>query len=327
MKIWKQLFSKKRSLVLECPHCKGPVRVIPEEDALTFICPFTNCRKEFTVASQNLSPAASTPMPRTSPHAKSKGKEAVNTTRTISSVLNQKNSWGTDAASLPADPAFWRYCQNCGSDNGKLYKIFGHGLSFCSDSCKDDFGRSLSQSSTIRMFCPFCRQSQDALRGVHPRLCISCHRNTEALHNNNMASSKAKQVMNEDRTPQVTNRQTQAYFESDVPSGNGLCSDNSCPCPEVVILRGTGYLYIAQELVGFRRRYPRLQDARRAKELQLTQRRASLGIQFSAFYRLGPILVCEQGAKLRKLDLEAARADAKHWWATGQVPLRVTPLA
>ena len=133
--------------------------------------------------------------------------------------------------------------------------------------------------------------------------------------------------MNEGRIPQVTNRQTLAYFESDVPSGNGLCSDNSCPCPEVVIPRGTGYLYIAQELVDFRRRYPRLQDARRAKELQLVQRRASLGIQFSAFYRLGPILVCEQGAKLRKLDLEAAGADAKHWWATGQVPLRVTPLA
>jgi len=40
-----------------------------------------------------------------------------------------------------------------------------------------------------------------------------------------------------------------------------------------------------------------------------------------------PILMCEQGAKLRGLDLEVAAADAKYWWETGLVPLRVTPIA
>lgn len=40
-----------------------------------------------------------------------------------------------------------------------------------------------------------------------------------------------------------------------------------------------------------------------------------------------PIMCCEQGARLRGLDLEIAAADAKYWWETGLVPLRATPLA
>jgi hypothetical protein len=47
---------------------------------------------------------------------------------------------------------------------------------------------------------------------------------------------------------------------------------------------------------------------------------------FTGFFRLGPILVCERGAKLRNLDLEVAAADAKYWWETGRVPLRATPI-
>ena len=39
-----------------------------------------------------------------------------------------------------------------------------------------------------------------------------------------------------------------------------------------------------------------------------------------------PILMCEQGARRRSLDLEVAAADARHWWDTGEVPLRATPL-
>lgn len=116
------------------------------------------------------------------------------------------------------------------------------------------------------------------------------------------------------------------YFECDVPSGDGLCSDNACPCPQVAIPRGQGYLFIEQDLVDFRRMYPGLEDARRAKEQQINRQREALGVQFTAVIRLGPILVCRQGAKLRNLDLEVAGADAKHWWETGQVPLRATPL-
>jgi hypothetical protein len=40
-----------------------------------------------------------------------------------------------------------------------------------------------------------------------------------------------------------------------------------------------------------------------------------------------PILVCEQGAKLRGLDLKVAAEDAKRWWKTGKVSLRPTPMA
>ena len=118
------------------------------------------------------------------------------------------------------------------------------------------------------------------------------------------------------------------YFECDVTSGDGLCSDNACPCPEVAIPRGTGFLYIEQGLVDFRRQYPTLASARRAMQEKQQQMRgafASRGSTFGGFYRLGPILVCEQGAKLRKLDLQVAGEDARHWWKTGKVPLRATP--
>jgi len=54
--------------------------------------------------------------------------------------------------------------------------------------------------------------------------------------------------------------------------------------------------------------------------------------QFDSIIILGqgvasPILVCEEGAKLRGLDLEVAAADAKYWWETGLAPLRATPLS
>lgn len=120
------------------------------------------------------------------------------------------------------------------------------------------------------------------------------------------------------------------FFESDVPSGDGRCSDNQCPCPEAAIPRGTGYLYVDQRLVDLRRKYPTMKAVDEAAERR--QRRASAaaarhGASFRLVYRPGPILVCEQGAKLRGLDLRVAAADAKRWWASGMVPLRVTPLA
>ena len=117
------------------------------------------------------------------------------------------------------------------------------------------------------------------------------------------------------------------YFESDVPTGNGVCSDNACPCPEVSIPKGTGYIYIDQSLVDFRRKFPTLEAARKAMQEQHAQRKPDFGGGVSVFYTLGPILVCEEGARLRGLNLEVAGADARHWWETGQVPLRATPTA
>ena len=119
------------------------------------------------------------------------------------------------------------------------------------------------------------------------------------------------------------------YFENPVDAGDGRCSDDACPCPEVHIPRGQGYLYIAPDIVAFRRRFPqnpaataeimrRINDLRRTNDLY---RNASIR------YRIDAVLICEQGATLRNLDLKIAAADARHWWKTGQVPLRPTPLA
>lgn len=72
---------------------------------------------------------------------------------------------------------------------------------------------------------------------------------------------------------------------------HAYCSDNNCPCPQVMIPRGKGYIYVEQWPDG-------------SFHSQLT---------------------CEEGARLRNLDLEVASKDAKRWWSTGMVPKRVTP--
>ena len=102
------------------------------------------------------------------------------------------------------------------------------------------------------------------------------------------------------------------FVETKRPLGDGVCSDDSCPCSEVSIRRGTGYLYISQEFIDFHHN---------------TALRSALRESGAIVMGLAPILVCEQGAKLRGLDLEVAAADAKHWWKTGLAPLRVTPTA
>lgn len=116
----------------------------------------------------------------------------------------------------------------------------------------------------------------------------------------------------------------EGYYECDRPSGDARCSDNSCPCSDTIILRGTGYLYISQENVDLRRQHPVLEDARRAMKEKLAF--LSGGLMVRGTYHLGPIVCCEQAARLRNLDLAVAAADAKYWWETGLVPLRPTPL-
>lgn len=123
----------------------------------------------------------------------------------------------------------------------------------------------------------------------------------------------------------ATARSAIACFECDPPPpDHGLCSDNECPCPQVRIPRGTGYLYIEPALVAFRRKYPRLADAQAAMEERVRRR---FGCEVGGIVRVVPVLVCEQGARLRNLDLKTAHADARRWWETGQAPLRPTPLS
>ncbi|MEI8350035.1 MAG: hypothetical protein WCI77_07765 [Candidatus Omnitrophota bacterium] len=122
------------------------------------------------------------------------------------------------------------------------------------------------------------------------------------------------------------------YFEVPRPAGNGLCSDKNCPCSETVILRGSGYLYISQELVDFRQdclSYEQLQAKLEAmaKSDPLNNHGSSGFVRFLPPGTTSPIMMCKQGATLRGLDLGVAAADAKYWWKTGLVPLRVTPIA
>jgi len=112
------------------------------------------------------------------------------------------------------------------------------------------------------------------------------------------------------------------YFQSPLPRyGDGFCSDWECPCNETRIPVGEGYLYISRECCAFR------WDCRTTDEVHTKAERLS---RESGATIIGPgiavpILVCEVGARKRGLDLEFAARDAKHWWATQQVPFRPTP--
>jgi hypothetical protein len=110
------------------------------------------------------------------------------------------------------------------------------------------------------------------------------------------------------------------------PGEDCLCSDNDCPCglPGATIPRGSGYMYVAESVVEWRRDARSVPEAEeKARRLQQQAGRAVVFGQDT----VAPTLMCEQGARRRGLDLEVAAADARHWWATERVPLRATPLA
>jgi len=104
------------------------------------------------------------------------------------------------------------------------------------------------------------------------------------------------------------------------------CSDNSCPCglPGAGIPRGEGYVYVSKEIADFRADCLNEAETRLKVDLLSTQTGTAISAAGGVF---APILMCEQGARKRGLDLSVAAADAQHWWKTGLVPLRPTPLA
>ena len=114
------------------------------------------------------------------------------------------------------------------------------------------------------------------------------------------------------------------YFESSRPSGNATCSDDSCPCPGAIIAPGTGYLYISKEVIEFRK--DAIAESEAAAKIQDVQRKLG-AIVFNPNLLASPILMCRMGAEKRGIDLAWASRDAQHWWNTGQVPLRPTPMA
>ena len=112
-------------------------------------------------------------------------------------------------------------------------------------------------------------------------------------------------------------------MEVPVPRGNGLCWNEDCACGDVEIPRGGGYLYVSKKLVEFRR------DCLGSLEAQLKLARMVFppGEFPISQYVLWPVLMCEQGARQRGLDMDVAAEDARRFWETGLVPMRPTPLA
>jgi len=114
------------------------------------------------------------------------------------------------------------------------------------------------------------------------------------------------------------------YFECSFPKGNALCSDDSCPCSSNIIPPGSGYLYISEEVVEFRK--DALTETAAMAKIQDLQRKLG-GVIVNPVVLASPILMCILAADRRNIDLTVAGNDAKHWWKTGKVPLRPTPLA
>lgn len=117
------------------------------------------------------------------------------------------------------------------------------------------------------------------------------------------------------------------YFEVPLPDGDGVCSDEECACSGAVIARGSGYLYVDRETVDFRSNAPSVEQAR-AKEERVRSQMGDMDEAAAVMHgRTTAMLVCEQSARQKGIDLEVAAADAGHWWKTGQAPLRATPEA
>jgi hypothetical protein len=117
------------------------------------------------------------------------------------------------------------------------------------------------------------------------------------------------------------------YFEVPLPDGDGICSDEGCVCGGAVVPRGTGYLYVDRETVDFRNNASTVEQAR-AKEERVRSQMGDMDEAAAVMHgRTTALLICEQSARQRGIDLEVAAADAAHWWETGQSPLRATPEA
>jgi hypothetical protein len=121
----------------------------------------------------------------------------------------------------------------------------------------------------------------------------------------------------------LAQKENMEYFQTPLPGdGDGVCSDRECLCKGTRIPRGEGYIYISIDCCGFR------WDCRRQDKVNTKIERLckEIGTRIQLAPELTiPILVCEVGARKRRLDLDIAARDAKHWWATEQVPFRPTP--
>jgi len=121
------------------------------------------------------------------------------------------------------------------------------------------------------------------------------------------------------------NAEREEFFEGLPPTGDGLCSDRDCPCPEVKIPRGTGYAYISEDLVKTRYNARSLYKLGQNTKKYLTVFGEQVGTVILPSSITSPLIMCELGAALRGIDLDVAASDAKLWWETNLAPLRPTP--
>jgi ankyrin repeat protein len=114
----------------------------------------------------------------------------------------------------------------------------------------------------------------------------------------------------------------QAFLECPPFTGRAVCSDDECPCNETAMPPAKGYLYIAPSVIDSRR------DCLTLKELQDKIKRMEHRLDamiVPAKNVFAPTVLCEQGARLRNLDLAVAASDYDMWTRTGRVPFRATP--
>lgn len=119
----------------------------------------------------------------------------------------------------------------------------------------------------------------------------------------------------------VEKQQTKEPVMMECPpfSGQASCSDDECPCSNTTMPPAKGYLWIKPEVAGTRMKclsLPSLQGHMTASGIA--------GID-EIRRRYLPIVVCEQGAKRRNLDLAVAASDYTCWVKTGKAPCRPTP--
>jgi hypothetical protein len=115
------------------------------------------------------------------------------------------------------------------------------------------------------------------------------------------------------------------YFEVEVPKGDSVCANSSCPCGGGRIAHGSGYLYISDKAVQFRGRCVTLEDFN--AEIQMLIEDSGALVTILPMHEVNAVLLCRQSARILGIDLIVAAADAKYWWESGKVPLRATPTA
>lgn len=123
-------------------------------------------------------------------------------------------------------------------------------------------------------------------------------------------------------TRQGFNPENELMMECPPYSGQAICSDDACPCDNTKMPPATGYLLIRQEVVSTRR------NCLTMSEMQNHMSKSGVSaIDFNSIRRKYlPIAVCEQSARMRKLNLSIAKSDFDSWVSSGKVPCRETPL-